>query len=178
MKETVKRGAAVVEHTKPRSTGSLPYGLRELVPLRSPRVFCGKLTMAGEQCRLQLAEPEYVLDVCSPFVVDRRFHEQEVSILGHLSEQALPVEAPGQSIVAIGIISHEAVARRAYEIHESLRNGSSVENWLRAQRELLEHESIRQCAAQRSRHPGDVPDFAGRAELHGGDPPSESRVDW
>ena len=139
MNKAAKRGASVAERARPRLTESLPYGLRELAPLRSPRVFCGKLTMAGERCRIQSAEQAYVLDVCSSFVVDRRLHEQWVSILGYLSEQTLAAEAPGESIIAIKIISHEAVARRAYEIHESCRDGCAVENWLRAQRELLEH---------------------------------------
>jgi urease gamma subunit len=138
MEIAAKRGGSVAERTRPRWTEALPYGLRELAPLGSPRVFCGELTLAGEQFRIQSAEHAYVLDVCSSFVMDRRLHEQRVSILGYLSEQTLAAEAPGESIIAIKIVSHEAVARRAYEIHESCRDGCAVENWLRAQRELLE----------------------------------------
>ena len=41
--------------------------------------------------------------------------------------------------VAMNIVSHQAIARRAYQIHESCRDGDAVDNWLRAQRELLEN---------------------------------------
>lgn len=33
-------------------------------------------------------------------------------------------------------ISHEQIAKRAYEIYASGKGGSQVENWLRAEREL------------------------------------------
>jgi hypothetical protein len=34
-------------------------------------------------------------------------------------------------------VTHEAIARRAYEIHTSGEGGSDVEDWLRSERELL-----------------------------------------
>jgi hypothetical protein len=33
-------------------------------------------------------------------------------------------------------VTHEMIAKRAYEIYRSPRSGSQVENWLRAEREL------------------------------------------
>lgn len=138
MKKAAARSVSVAERPKPQSTGSLPYGLRELAPLSSPRVFCGILAVAGERFRLQAAEQTYVLDVHSPFVLDRRLHDQWVSVLGYPSEQTSAAEVHGESIVAMNIVSHPAIARRAYEIHESCRDGNAVDNWLRAQRELLE----------------------------------------
>jgi hypothetical protein len=33
-------------------------------------------------------------------------------------------------------VTHEMIAKRAFEIHLSGKGGSSVENWLRAEREL------------------------------------------
>lgn len=33
-------------------------------------------------------------------------------------------------------ITHEMIAKRAYEIYRSPRSGSQIENWLRAEREL------------------------------------------
>ena len=139
MKKAAARSVPIAERPKPRSTGSLPYGLRELAPLSAPRVFCGMLVMAGERFHLHAAEQTYVLDAGSPFVVDRRLHGQRVSILGYLTEQTLAEEVPAEAIVAMKIVSHEAIARRAYEIHEACREGCAVDNWLRAQRELLEN---------------------------------------
>ena len=34
--------------------------------------------------------------------------------------------------------SHDEIALRAYEIHESGAGGDAIENWLRAERELAE----------------------------------------
>jgi Protein of unknown function (DUF2934) len=33
-------------------------------------------------------------------------------------------------------ITHEMIAKRAYEIYRSPRSGSQIDNWLRAEREL------------------------------------------
>lgn len=138
MKKAAARSVPVAERPKPRSTESLPYGLRELAPLSAPRIFCGMMVMAGEQFHLRAAEQTYVVDVGSSFVVERRLHGQRVSILGYLTEQASAAGVPAEAIVATKIVSHEAIARRAYEIHEACREGCAVDNWLRAQRELLE----------------------------------------
>jgi len=139
MNRATVRGVSVAERSGPESTGALPYGLRELAPLPSLRIFCGMLTMADDPFRLHAAEGPYVLDVRSSFVVDRRLHDQRVSILGYLSERTLAAEAAGASIVAMKVVSHVVISRRAYEIHESCRGGCAVDNWLRAQQELLEH---------------------------------------
>lgn len=138
MKTTAARSISVAERPKPRSAGSLPYGLRERAPQSSPRVFCGTLAMAGEQFRLHAAQQTYLLNVHSPFVIDRRLCDQRVSVLGYPSELTSAAELAGKSIVATNIVSHEAIAQRAYQIHESCPDGCAVDNWLRAQRELLE----------------------------------------
>ena len=139
MKKAALQGVPVAERARPGATRSLPYGLRELAPLPPPRIFCGMLTTTDDRLLLQAAEHPYFLDVCSSLVVDSRLHEKKVSVLGCLGEPTQSVEAAGRSIVAMKIVSHEAVSRRAYEIHESRPDCCAIENWLRAQQELLEH---------------------------------------
>lgn len=53
------------------------------------------------------------------------------------SEQPAVPDAGGEGTAPTGI-PHEAIARRAYEIHVSDNAGSDLDNWLRAERELLE----------------------------------------
>ena len=105
MKKAAARSVSVAARPKPQSTESLPYGLRELAPLSSPRVFCGILAVTGERVRLQAAEQTYVLDVHSPFVLDRRLNDQWVSVLGYASERTSAAEVHGESIVAMNIVS-------------------------------------------------------------------------
>lgn len=50
--------------------------------------------------------------------------------------QAVP-EARCESTATTGI-AHEAIARRAYEIHLSGEGRSEIDNWLRAEGELRE----------------------------------------
>ena len=62
---------------------------------------------------------------------------QQVSILGHQGQPAMTELGTLPSIVAERIVSHEDVARRAFEIYESGRGGSAFDNWLVAERQLL-----------------------------------------
>jgi hypothetical protein len=41
-----------------------------------------------------------------------------------------------RSVAAKPQITHEMIAKRAYEIYRSPRSGSQIDNWLRAEREL------------------------------------------
>jgi hypothetical protein len=130
-------GASVAQRPGPDSRKTLRYGLLELAPLPLPRIFVGTLTMSEGQLVLEAAEGQYLLDVHTSFAADPRFYDQRVSVLGFLGEQTPPSAAGAASITAMKLISHEAVSLRAYEIHESCREGGAVDNWLRAQWELL-----------------------------------------
>ena len=93
--------------------------------------------MAEGQLVLEAAEGRYFLDVHGSFVADPQFHDRRVSILGYQGEQTPASEDGAASITAMKLVSHEAVSLRAYEIHESYRDGCAIDNWLRAQWELL-----------------------------------------
>lgn len=43
---------------------------------------------------------------------------------------------PKAATAAAKVITHDAIARRAYEISQSPQCGSEIENWMRAEREL------------------------------------------
>jgi len=60
----------------------------------------------------------------------------QVSILGHLGED--PRLSPGEMIIPSNVVLHSDVAVRAFEIYESRRGGSALDNWLAAERQLLE----------------------------------------
>ena len=58
-----------------------------------------------------------------------------VSIIGKMG---IPPSAPGiVKLIVEKLVSHDDIAKRAYEIDKSRRGGSTDENWFRAERELL-----------------------------------------
>jgi hypothetical protein len=138
LKNSTKRSRRLSPQQSERgSTSTLPYGLRELAP--PSEVFWGTLTMTPDRILLRAAHHRDVLDVCFSGQIDDRLNDRNVSILGHLSQYSLAAERAGASITAQKVVSHEAVSLRAYEIAQSGQGGSPVENWLRAERELLHH---------------------------------------
>lgn len=137
MRRAAVPGASVAQRAGSDSRATLRYGLLELAPQPSPRIFVGTLTTAEDQLVLEAAEGRYLLDVPTSFAADAQLYDCRVSILGFQGEQTPPAVAGAASITAIRLISHEAVSLRAYEIYESRRGGCAVDNWLRAQWELL-----------------------------------------
>jgi Protein of unknown function (DUF2934) len=72
---------------------------------------------------------------------DETLNHQRVSILGHMRDG---------TIVARKVILHQDIASRAYGIWESGDGGTDLDNWLRAERELLESEDRRTKSAHAS----------------------------
>jgi hypothetical protein len=121
----------------PRMTGILSCGLRERVQEMPSRIYCGTLVMTDDTFHLKRANSGTVLDVSFWSFDGHRFERQQVSILGHLGGRLVPGGQVVPSIIAKAVASHAAIARRAYEIHQSAARGSATDNWLRAERELL-----------------------------------------
>ena len=69
------------------------------------------------------------------FVVDSSLEGKAVSIVGMMGK---PSGSPFVKLIAERIVSHEAIAARAFEIYHSDPASSADDNWLRAERELLE----------------------------------------
>ncbi len=74
-----------------------------------------------------------LLDV--PFIFDLSLRHKAVSVIGTMG---VPPSAPGiTKLIVEKLVSHEDIAKRAYEIYQSGRGGPADDNWLRAERELL-----------------------------------------
>ena len=69
------------------------------------------------------------------FVVDSSLEGKTVSIVGTMGT---PPGSPFVKLIAERIVGHEAIAARAFEIYHSDPASSADDNWLRAERELLE----------------------------------------
>ena len=69
------------------------------------------------------------------FVVDSSLEGKAVSIVGTMGT---PSGSPFVKLIAERIVSHEVIAARAFEIYYSDPASSADDNWLRAERELLE----------------------------------------
>ena len=95
-------------------------------------VIHGTLEENGDTWFVMTASRMVLVD--APFLVDMSLEHQTVSIIGRMG---IPESAPGiTKLIAERIISHETIARRAYEIYRS-GGGSDDENWFSAERELL-----------------------------------------
>jgi len=65
---------------------------------------------------------------------------RDVTVSGHIATEAemrLHDQLTDPSITAERIVSAEAIRKRAFEIFQSGRGGSALDDWLRAERELL-----------------------------------------
>ena len=71
-------------------------------------------------------------------ITEKALHDT-VTALGHLHETRLVVgdQQHFVELLADKVVTHEALAERAYEIAAAGSNGSPTENWLRTERELL-----------------------------------------
>jgi hypothetical protein len=105
------------------------------------RVFWGTLSWIAPDFRLATPGGDPLLvffdDELKRFVREHELDEhRRVSILG---DEGL---APRGELVAIlnpsNVVSHHHIAVRAYEIYASGHGGSAFDNWLAAERQLLE----------------------------------------
>jgi hypothetical protein len=62
---------------------------------------------------------------------------QQVSILGRLGNPTLTEIGTIPSVLGENIASHQDIAQRAYEIYGSGGGGSTLDNWLLAERQVL-----------------------------------------
>ncbi len=65
-----------------------------------------------------------------------QLHHKKVSIFGHMGELEVSEGIKVRALIAKTVIRHDAIALRAFEISRTDPDGSALENWLRAEREL------------------------------------------
>ena len=73
-----------------------------------------------------------MLDISIPF--DTTLERTMVSVIGRMG---IPPSSTFTKLIVEKIVSHAAIAKRAYEISQSSPGTFANENWLRAERELL-----------------------------------------
>ena len=92
----------------------------------------GQLETDGDTWFLVKPDRFVLLDAA---LADNALEHKVVSVFGTMGVQP---SSPGiLKLIVERIASHDAIARRAYEIFESDRGGPSSEHWLRAERDLL-----------------------------------------
>lgn len=93
----------------------------------------GSLDENGDTWFLRGPQRFVLLDI--PFSFEMSLQHKEVSASGRMG---IPDSAPGiTKLIVDKLVSHEAIARRAYAIFQSGAPGTAQDHWLRAERELL-----------------------------------------
>lgn len=92
----------------------------------------GILHEGGDTWQLITSGKLLLVDI--PFLPDMNLDKQAVTIMG---EMGIPHGSPFKKLIAEKIVSHEAIAKRAYELYEANNNTGGDENWLHAENELL-----------------------------------------
>ena len=72
------------------------------------------------------------LDISFPF--DTFLEHKMVSVIGRMG---IPQGSSMTKLIVEKIVSHDAIAGRSFEIYQSSQGGSAIDNWLIAERELL-----------------------------------------
>ena len=96
----------------------------------------GTLETHGDTWFLRTCDGLMLVSV--PVLFDPAFANQTVSILGRMGVSPGACLTP--LLIAERIVTHQVIARRAYEISRSASGGSAEDHWWRAERELLGHD--------------------------------------
>jgi hypothetical protein len=82
-----------------------------------------------------LRKPDRFVLLDLPFEPDHSLLHKAVSVIGIMG---VPASAPGiTKLIVDKLVSHADIAKCAYEISQSDPGAPAVDNWLRAERELL-----------------------------------------
>ena len=85
---------------------------------------------------LLAAEQAVPLDVSLIGSFDTALEHHSISVVGTLGK---PPSAPTiTKLIVEKLVGHDAIRRRAYELYESGKREAAADNWLRAERELLQ----------------------------------------
>lgn len=69
---------------------------------------------------------------------DDQLDRKAVSVLGRMGERAIGTSHRVPSLLAEKVVSQARIAERAFDRHQANPTAEALDNWLRAERELLE----------------------------------------
>jgi len=105
---------------------------------QAEHIFVGKLMFTTDNFLLAPPDNKPFVDVDISLVLsEQQFNRQQVSILGHMGERAIAGSLKTPSLIAKSVALQRDIAERAFGIFKSGQGGSSLDDWLRAERELL-----------------------------------------
>lgn len=78
---------------------------------------------------------EQVIPLDISFSFDTSLEHRTVSVIGRMG---IPQGSSMTKLIVEKIVGHDAIAGRSYEIHQSGQGDSAIDNWLSAERELLD----------------------------------------
>jgi hypothetical protein len=88
---------------------------------------------ASSDSWLLIREHVELLDI--PFDFDTSMEGKTVSVIGRIG---VPEGSPHTKLIVEKMVLHDDIAARAQAIHKSGHGGFAEDNWLRAERELLQ----------------------------------------
>jgi len=113
---------------------------------KDDRILPGRVTFSTDGFFVQFEDSGRFIDLSGDAVVQPDFNEntfnrQRVSVVGHMGTRSIMGEPDASprvdSFIAKRIVLQKDIAVRAFEIFQSRSGGSTLDNWLRAERELL-----------------------------------------
>ena len=105
----------------------------------------GRITFTTADFLIQFTENGQFIDLSGEGTEQKGFDEntynhRRVSVIGHMGDRPIggdPLSPRVPSFIAKKIVLQTDIAVRAFEIFHSPQSGSALDNWLRAERELL-----------------------------------------
>jgi len=110
------------------------------------RIMSGTVTFSTDAFFIQLTDNGQFIDlsgdaVLQPNFEENTFNHKRVSVFAHMGDRSLggdPNSLPKvHSLIAAKVVLQTDIALRAFNIFQSAHHGSALDNWLRAERELL-----------------------------------------
>jgi hypothetical protein len=110
------------------------------------RIMSGRITFSTDAVFIQLTDNGQFIDlsgdaVLQPNFEENTFNHQRVSVFGHMGDRSLgedPNSFPKvHSFIAAKVVLQTHIELRAFNISQSAHSGSALDNWLRAEKELL-----------------------------------------
>jgi len=112
----------------------------------SDRITAGRIRFTTDAFLIQFTDKSQFIDfsgdaTLQPDFDEHTYNHQRVSTIGHMGDRSTggdPNAFPRvQSFIARRIVLQRDVAVRAFEIFQSGRGGSALDDWVQAERELL-----------------------------------------